>query len=386
MNSFLGYRRADGTVGIRNHVVVIPSVSCANGVVAAIAREVPELVPLYHGHGCGRGGQDAERHLKTLVNLGRHPNVAGVLIIGLGCEVIRGEFLLEGIKPSGKPVELLNIQSEGGSQKTARKGITIARKMLQEVESLKKEAVPWSSLILGLECGGSDAFSGVTANSAVGKVSDWLVAKGGTVILTENTEMIGTCHILKARSCTEQVGADVEDMINRAETRSREILGPHAIAAISPGNMDGGMSSIMEKSLGCIIKGGTTPINQVLAYGEVPSAKGLVLMDAPGYDTESMAGMVAGGAQLMLFTTGRGNPLGFPTVPVIKIASTSRLFESMNDDMDINAGEILDGKSIDEVGQTIIEKIIRVIEGEQTRAETNRQDGILCLYTAYASM
>jgi len=200
MTTFKGYERADGSVGIRNYVAVLPSVACANGVVAAIARAVPEAVPMYHGHGCGRGGADLEIHQRTLVNLAKNPNVAAVLVVGLGCEVLRAEGLALGISLSKKPVEYFYIQNEGGSRKAAAKGIEIARRMLADAAKQERKEFPVSMIRLGLECGGSAAFSGVTANPAVGLAADWLVAEGGTVILTETTEMIGTSHILERRA------------------------------------------------------------------------------------------------------------------------------------------------------------------------------------------
>jgi len=384
METFLGYARLDGTVGIRNHIAIIPSVACANGVVAAISRAVPEAVPLYHGHGCGRA-IEIDLHTRTLVNLGKHPNVAGVLVIGLGCEVIKAEKLASQIATVKKPVEHLVIQQEGGTRKTTEKGIAIISKMLVEARKMERTACPLDQIILGLECGGSDAFSGVTANPSVGLAADWLVDAGGTVILTEDTEMIGTDHILARRAINSEVADKITKMVAEAEKLTRDLLGPLAPYVIAPGNMDGGMSSIREKSLGCIVKAGTRPITQVIDYGQAPSEKGLVLMDAPGYDTESMTGVAAGGCQVMIFTTGRGNPIGFPIVPVIKVASTTQMYRSMEDDMDINAGVILEGGSLQDVGNEIIGFIRKVLDGAQAKAEINRQDGILCLYTLHPS-
>jgi altronate dehydratase large subunit len=382
METFQGYERPDGSVGIRNYVAVIPSVSCANGVVDLIARTVPDVVPLYHGHGCGRA-VEIPIHKRALANLGKNPNCAAVLVVGLGCEALKTETLVSAIAESGKPVESLSIQRDGGSRKTAAKGIEICRRLLADAAKLKRKTFGLDRIIMGLECGGSDAFSGVTANPSVGAASDWLVDQGGTVILTEDTEMIGTSHILERRAKTPEVAAAVAKMVAEAEKLTHDILGPLAPFVIAPGNMDGGMSSIQEKSLGCIVKGGTRTINQVVDYADVPAEKGLVLMDGPGYDTESMTGLAGGGAQLIVFTTGRGNPIGFPICPVIKVASTSRMYRAMEDDMDINAGAILEGKALSEVGDEIIGLIRRVINGEQTKAEINGQRGILCLYTMH---
>jgi altronate dehydratase large subunit len=376
----MGYLRKDGSAGIRNHVAILPSVACANGVAAAIARAVPEAVPLFHGHGCGRA-VELGLHIRTLSNLGKHPNCAAVLVVGLGCEPIKADLICDAIAQTGKTVEKLVIQDEGGSKKTAAKGIEIIRKMLAEASKLKRQELPMDKIIMGLECGGSDAFSGITANPATGLASDWLVDAGGTVILTEDTEMIGTSHILARRACCDEVAGKIVKMVDDAEKLTHDLLGPLAAYVIAPGNMDGGMSSIREKSLGCIVKAGSRPITQVVEYGEVPSEKGVILMDAPGYDTESMTGVAAGGAQLMVFTTGRGNPLGYPIVPVIKVASTSRLYGKMEDDMDINAGRILEGSSLADVSDEIISLITKVLSGELTKAEINRQDGIVCMYT-----
>ncbi len=380
MSMFMGYERADGAAGVRNHVAVIPSVACANGVVSAIIREVPDAVPLYHGHGCSRAGRDLELHFRTLSNLAKHPNVGGALIVGLGCEVIKAELLASAVSGAGRRTEYMDIQESGGSRKAAAIGAAIARGLLEEAGREQRAEVSLDRLVLGLECGGSDAFSGITANPSVGVVSDWLVSEGGTVILTENTEMIGTSHILERRSATPEVAARVHEMIAAAEKRTHDILGPLASMVIAPGNMDGGMSSIQEKSLGCITKGGTTSITQVVDYAEPPTEKGLVLMDAPGYDVESMAGVAAAGAQVIIFTTGRGNPIGFPVVPVLKVATTGRLFKAMEDDMDVDAGEVLE-QGLDAVGKEVIRSLQGVLYGEPTKAELNRQDGMLCLYT-----
>lgn len=370
---------------MRNHVVVIPSVACANGVVSAIAREVDEAVPLYHGHGCARGGRDLELHYRTLLNLALNPNAGAVLFVGLGCEVIKAQALGEGAAGSGKPVEHFDIQEVGGSRKAALKGIEIARRMLADAARQERVEVPLSELIVGLECGGSDAFSGVTANPSVGLFADWLVERGGTVILTESTEMIGAEHILARRARNQEVAGRIVSMVGEAEKRSQQVLGPLASYVIAPGNMDGGMSSIREKSLGCILKGGGTSINQVVDYAEIPSERGLILMDGPGYDVESMAGVAAAGCQIMIFTTGRGNPMGFPLVPVIKVASTGQLFRRLEDDMDINAGRVLEGAALQDVADEIRGMVLAVAEGEPAKAELNRQNGILCLYTTNPS-
>jgi len=381
MDTFPGYERADGTVGIRNHVAIVPSVSCANGVVANIAKAVPEAIPLFHGNGCGRGGIDVEVHNRTLQNICKNPNIAAVLIVGLGCEFVSAEGMSMVSSFAGRPQAKLMIQEEGGSRETEKKGIEIVRGFLEDVKKLEPKQFPMEKLIIGLECGGSDAFSGVTANPAVGVASDWFVDAGATVILTETTEMIGTSHILEKRAADPETAEKIKAIIAKTEQKTHEVLGPLAKVVIAPGNMDGGLSSIQEKALGCIIKAGTRAIQQVVDYAEVPAKKGVVVMDGPGYDTESMTGLAAGGAQIILFTTGRGNPIGFPVVPVVKIASNSRLYKNMPDDMDVNAGEILEGKSLEQKGNEIRDLILRVANGDQTCAEQNGQNGIMCVYT-----
>lgn len=372
MNDIKGYIRKNGSVGIRNHVLIIPTVSCVNGVINRISREVPEAVCAPHAHGCGRGGlRDIEILFRILSGLVHHPNVGGVVLIGLGCEVSNTAWLLPLIHDAGKPIEVFNVQTDGGSIETSRKGIAAARRMLADIGCQSRVTVPWDKILIAMECGGSDAMSGVTANVAIGAVSDWLVEKGATVIFGENTEMIGTTHILTRRAKDEQVAEQIEQMITRAEKLTQDVMGERASLVISPGNMDGGMSTIAEKSMGCIFKGGTTTINQVVDYGQAPSEHGLILQDGPGYDGDSMAGLAASGSQLMFFSTGRGNPVGFPAMPVIKVASNTKIYEAMKDDMDVNSGVLVEGRPLNQLRDQMIDLMIRVINGENTKAEVN---------------
>ncbi len=372
MMEITGYERKDGRFGIRNHVLVLPAVSCVNGVVNRIAREVPEAVCATHSHGCGRGGRrDMEILFRILAGLMRHPNVGGVVLIGLGCEVSNTKSLLPLINETGKPFAVFNVQEDGGSLSTARKGADAVRRILSEINGQPRVALPWDQLLVAMECGGSDAMSGVTANVALGAVADRLVAKGATVIFGENTEMIGTAHVLARRAKDARVAKQIEEMVGRAERITHEVMGDLAGLVISPGNMDGGMSTIAEKSMGCIVKGGTTTINQVVDYGEIPTEHGLILQDGPGYDGDSMAGLAASGAQLMFFSTGRGTPVGFPALPVIKVASNTRIYEAMKEDMDINAGSLVEGRPLDQLQAEMMDLMIRVINGGKTKAESN---------------
>jgi altronate dehydratase large subunit len=372
MSEITGYKRKNGRFGIRNHVLVLATVSCVNGVVNRISREVPEAVCVTHAHGCGRGGaRDLQILSGILSGLIHNPNVGAVVLVGLGCELSNTKNLFPLIQEGGKPIGIFNVQQEGGSLQTAKKGAAAARRMLAEISNQPRVSLPWDKLLVSLECGGSDAMSGVTANVAMGAVSDWLVEKGATVIFGENTEMIGTAHVLARRAKNEHVARQIEQMIDRAERLTKDIMGDRANQVISPGNMDGGMSTIAEKSMGCIFKGGTTTINQVVDYGEVPTEKGLVLQDGPGYDGDSLAGFAASGSQLVFFSTGRGTPAGFPALPVIKVTSNSRTYEAMKDDMDVNAGSLVEGKLLDGLRAEMIDLMIRVINGEKTKAEVN---------------
>ena len=369
---FPGWRRPDGRMGIRNHCLVLATVSCAAGVVREVSRRLPAVVAVEHAHGCGRGGPDLGLQVKALAGLMQNPNVGATVLVGLGCEVT-SPTVLKGAAASGKPVETVVIQEAGGSQKAAGQVEALARRLLGELEDMPRQTGSAADLMVGLKCGGSDTFSGLTANPAVGKLADRLVELGGTTILGETTEMIGALGPLLKLAETEEVAARLKAKVERQEALAQEILGPLAGRVIAPGNVEGGLTTIAEKALGCIAKAGSSPIRQVLDYGDRPSRNGLVVMDTPGYDVEAMAGMAAAGAQAILFTTGRGTPVGFPAVPVIKISSNSELFEAMADDIDLDAGTILAGKSAAEVGEEILALLLRVARGEKVKAEINDQ-------------
>jgi altronate dehydratase large subunit len=370
---FEGWRRADGRIGIRNHCLVLATVACASGVAREVGRRLPAVVTVEHAHGCGRGGPDLGLQIKTLSGLVQNPNVGAAVLVGLGCEVLSVNMLKGTLGSSGKPLETVIIQDVGGSSKAADQAEVLARRLLAELEKLPRHEGTAADLIVGLECGGSDTFSGLTANPAVGKAADRLVELGGTVILAETTEMIGALGPLLKSAETEEVAAKLRANVERQEARAREILGPLFDPGLAPGNVESGLTTIAEKSLGCIAKGGSSPIREVVGYGDRPTSKGLVVMDTPGYDIESLAGMATGGAQAILFTTGRGTPVGFPAVPVIKISSNTELFEAMPDDIDVDAGTILAGTSAGQVGEQILDLLLRVARSERTKAEINGQ-------------
>ncbi len=382
---FLGYGRPDGSVGTRNYIGIIPSVFCANHVAKAITQSIENTVVLSHPLGCGQHGADLEQTIRTLIGMGLHPNLGAVLIVSLGCEKLPPNELYEEIKKSGKPVEILNIQEVGGSIKAIEKGTRIVSTWAQTLFAQKKEEFDLSHLTLGLKCGGTDATSGITANPALGVASDILINNGGSAILSEVTELIGAEHVLVKRAINEKVAQAMLDVINAAEARLMEktkniertsIRG----ALVSKGNYDGGVSSVAEKALGGMHKSGTMPFRGVVGYAERIPSKGLYLMDSPGQDNEVVTSMVAGGAQVVVFTTGRGTPTGFPFVPVIKVTGNNHVFNKMMENIDINAGTIIDGsQTLQEVGEEIFNSIIEVSSGRLTKAEILKHDELFAI-------
>ena len=367
---FKGYIRKNDTVGVRNHVAVIASTACSRHVAEQIARASRLAVAITHEHGCSQVGDDAAQTQRTLAGTGRNPNVAAALVVGLGCETISAPALAQDIADTGKPVRCLVIQEEGGTKKAIAKGKKLLAEMVKRAQSLKRRKVGLDRLILATECGGSDAFSGLTANPAVGLVSDRLVGAGGTVILSETTEFVGAEHVLAKRGRTKGIGRKLVRMTEQV-VREALALGVDLVGANpTPGNLVGGITTLEEKSLGCIFKGGTTRIEEVLGYAYSPTRRGLVVMDTPGNDVSSVTGMVAGGAQAVVFTTGRGTPTGHPIAPVIKVATNTGMFRRMRDNMDVNAGTAIGGReTIRDVGDKLFDLLLRVASGRLTKAE-----------------
>ena len=380
MITFKGYRRPDGRVGVRNYIVVLSTVSCADPVTQQIANAVEGAVALVHGLGCTRV-PEKETHARCLGEIGAHPNLYGCIVVSLGCESVATDKILARVQASGKPTAFIRIE-DMGTPKAIAKGIEIALQMAQEAAFLEREEFPVSELILGTECGGSDALSGVTANPTIGLLSDWIVENGGTSILTEITELIGCNDILKARARNEQVAKEIDRVIANANEAAKEVLGGDAARAIAPGNMDGGMTTIQEKAMGCVRKGGSSIVNEVVEYGQPATEKGLVIMDGPGYDVESIGGMAAMGAQIIIFSTGRGNVIGFPIIPVIKVASNPDMYNIMKDNMDFNAGRLLeDDYSFEDAKRDISELFCDVANGQQTKSELHKCGGLVCLWS-----
>lgn len=369
---FMGYRRPDGTVGIRNHVLVIPTVVCANQVARGISQAVKGSVWVEHQHGCSQLAPDAAQTARVFVGHGTNPNVYGVVVVGLGCEVVRAQDVAAEIKKQCpyKPVHCVIIQDAGGSYKAIAEGSIEAHRMVEQASTLLRERIDVSKLILGTECGGSDACSGLSANPALGAASDLLVDAGGTSIISETPELIGAEHILAGRAVSQDVANRCIATIKAFEDNANAIGVDMRGGNPTPGNIEGGLSSIEEKSLGCVYKGGTGPLVDVIGYAEKITKKGLIYMDTPGNDIEQLTGMAAGGCHICVFTTGRGTPTGSAIVPTMKIASNTAMYNSMTDNMDINAGTIVDGnETIQQVGQRIFEEMIRVASGKRTKAE-----------------
>ncbi|WP_102346581.1 UxaA family hydrolase [Bacillus sp. Marseille-P3661] len=373
-SKFWGYRRPDGKVGIRNHVLILPTITCATQAAKQITELVQGTVSFIHQHGCAQVGVDYDQTFRTYVGMGLNPNVYGVVVLGLGCETHQARSVAGEIAKSGKPVVTVSIQDHGGTLQAIAEGAKVAAKMVQDASALMREECDISELIIGTECGGSDACSGLSANPAVGVVSDMIVDHGGTAILAETTELIGAEHLLAARAVDDQVAKRVYEVIEAMENRSILMGVDIRTGNPSPGNIKGGLSSLEEKSLGAANKAGSRPLQELINYAEAPTKKGLVWMDTPGHDIEQLTGMVAGGAQIVLFTTGRGTPTGSPIAPTIKISTNSNIFEKMSDNIDLNAGTIIDGtETVSEVGQRIFSEITTVSSGKLTKAEILKQ-------------
>ena len=367
-----GYIRENGACGVRNHLVILPASVCAGETASRIAALVPGAVALPHQHGCCQVGEDYAQTVRTLIGLGKNPNVGAVLIVGLGCEGIQAQVLKEQIEKTGKPVKSILIQEHGGTLGAVREGARIAASFSALLSQQEKEEFGIEKLTLALECGGSDPTSGIASNPVQGVCSDLLILAGGSSILSETTEMIGAEYLLAKRAKSKEIGEAFLAMVRRTEQRAIDMGEDLRGTQPTPGNIAGGLSTIEEKSLGCIYKAGKSPLLGVLEYGqEIPAApRGLYFMDTPGEDIDSITGMVAGGAQVVLFTTGRGTPTGCPIAPVIKITGNDETYHNMIDNMDLNAGRVIvDGASVEEIGRELFEEMIKVANGKLTKAE-----------------
>lgn len=381
--TFEGYRRANGRWGTRNYIAVLTSVNCSATAARHIAAEVEKsgvlknypnidgVISLVHGTGCAidHKGEDYELLKRTQWGYATNPNVGGVLMVGLGCEAFQIPRWKEayGIEESSI-FRTLTIQEVGGTRKTVEKGVQAIVDMLPEVNAIERETAPVSELVLALQCGGSDGYSGITANPALGVAVDLLVKHGGTAILSETPEIYGAEHLLTRRAESQAVGEKLVERIHWWEeytARNNMQMNNNP----SPGNKAGGLTTILEKSLGAAAKGGSTNLMAVFNYAEPVTEHGLVFMDTPGYDPVAATGQIAGGANILCFTTGRGSAFGSKPTPSIKLASNNFLYEQMVEDMDINCGDILDGVTLEQKGQEIFEDIIDVASGRKTKSE-----------------
>ncbi|WP_298431353.1 UxaA family hydrolase [uncultured Jannaschia sp.] len=382
-DTFMGYRRDGGAVGTRNYVAVVTSVNCSATAARRIADafgpeelaaypNVDGVVAFVHGTGCGMAGDGDgfEALQRVMWGYAKHPNHAAVLMVGLGCEMNQIDWLLEayGLK-QGPTFQTMNIQNVAGLRRTIEVGIEKVRAMLPIANKAVRERCPASALTVALQCGGSDAWSGITANPALGHACDLLVAQGGTGVLAETPEIYGAEHLLTRRAASREVGDRLVGLIHWWEdytSRNRGSMDNNP----SPGNKKGGLTTILEKSLGAAAKGGTTPLTGVYKYAEPVRAKGFTFMDSPGYDPASVTGQIAGGCNLVCFTTGRGSAFGSKPAPTIKVATNQALFDRMPEDMDVNAGDILTGGStVEAKGREIYEMFLRVASGEMSKSE-----------------
>ena len=391
--TFLGYRRPDGRAATRNYIGIVSTVNCSAATSRFVAQRfdrtlladypnIDGVVPLVHKGGCAMqyGGDDHQQLSRVLAGFAKHANIAAYLVIGLGCETGQASFLVDNYgltqlqipgqnsaETRQKPV-VMNIQDVGGVKKTVDRAVGVLKEMLPEVNRVERTPIPIGEIVLGTNCGGSDGNSGVTANPALGFASDLLVAHGGTSILAETPEIYGGEHLLTRRAVSREIGDSLIGLIKWWE-KYTEFFGAQINNNPSVGNKKGGLTTIYEKSLGAIAKGGTTALRGVYRYAEPVTERGFVFMDTPGFDPASVTGLVAGGANLVVFTTGRGSCFGCKPVPSIKVATNTPLYKRMIDDMDINAGRILEGASVEEVGREIFEKVISVASGEKTKSE-----------------
>lgn len=371
--TFMGYRRPDGKVGIRNKILILPASVCASDTTRIIASQVEQAVTFNNQNGCSQVPPDQQLTMDVMAGYAANPNVYGTVVISLGCENCQMDLVIEAIKErTNKPLEHFIIQENGGTIATIEKAVRAAGKMAMSASMLSKEAFSMSELVVGTECGGSDPTSGLAANVLIGEISDRMAAIGGTSILSETTEFIGAEHILARRGKDERVSRRIYQIVHDYEHAIKLVGHDVREGNPSPGNKAGGLTTLEEKSLGCIHKGGHTQVNEVYDYAKpVDSNMGLVIMDTPGNDPSSVAGMAAGGCQICLFSTGRGTPTGNPIVPVIKITGNKVTYANMIDNLDIDASPYIYGKkTLEELGDELFTEMKQVADGKLTKAES----------------
>ena len=365
--SFQGYIRSDGSVGVRNHVGIISTVTCANDVAKWIGDSVPGCTPFVHQQGCGNPGPDMEMVHRTLASLGANPNLGAVLLVSLGCEGPVDDIQQE-IARTGKRVERVVIQSIGGASKAFAEGCRLARAMLTEISQLQRETVDDSRLVIGVKCGASDTTQGLAANPAIGAMCDLVVKAGGTCFFGETPEMMGTEHILARRAATEEIGKRIHAITADVDARAAMLGVDIRGANPSRGNIAGGLTTIEEKSLGAVVKGGTTTIQGVMAQGERPKGKGLFILDGPGQEPKAVTALAAAGAQIIMFATGIGAPQGFPFVPVVKVTANPHTAEHLAEHIDTYV-DLFGDVSLEAMGTQLYGEMLAVASGRTTKAE-----------------
>ena len=370
--TFYGYRRPDGRVGVRNRVLILPASVCASDTARIIAQQVEGAISFNNQQGCSQVGPDQQFTMDVMAGYAANPNIYGTVVVSLGCENCQMDLVTAAIRErTNKPMEQVIIQEAGGTLKAVEIAVRYAKQMVAEAALLQKEEFPLSELIVGTECGGSDPTSGLAANPAIGAMSDLVVKAGGTSILSETSEFIGAEHILARRAANKEVHDRIYEITTRFENHFQAVGEDVRAGNPSPGNKAGGITTLEEKSLGCIHKGGHSTINAVYDYAkQVKSKQGLVIMDTPGNDPASVAAMVAGGAQVVVFSSGRGSPVGHPIVPVVKITGNKLTFAAMEDNIDFSAAPLIYGeKTVEELGEDLLKMVIETACGKQTKAE-----------------
>lgn len=368
---FWGYRRPDGKVGVRNKILILPASICATDTARIVASQVEGAVTFHNQNGCSQVPSDMKLTMDTIAGMAANPNVYGTVVISLGCEGCQMELVVEEIeKRTNKPLEKFVIQENGGTIATVERATRAAKRMAQDASLLQREEFPISELIVGTECGGSDQTSGLASNPLIGEACDRLVDMGATAVLSETTEFIGAEHILARRGRLPEVSQRIYDIVHRFENALKLVGEDVRDGNPSPGNMEGGLTTLEEKSLGCIHKGGHRPVEAVYEYSEIIDKKGLVIMDTPGNDPSSVAAMVAGGAQVVLFSTGRGTPTGNPVAPIIKLTANPQTYAGMSDNIDVDASMLLtEPERMSELADTLVAEVAATASGKLTKSE-----------------
>ena len=371
--TFYGYKRPDGRVGVRNHVLILPASVCASDTTRIIASQVTGAVTFNNQLGCSQVPVDQAYTMDVMAGFAANPNIYGTVVVSLGCENCQMDLVVKAIEErTNKPIRQVIIQEAGGTLKAIEAGVRYAKEMVAEASLLRRGEFPISELIVGTECGGSDPTSGLAANPLIGQMSDLLVEAGATTVLSETTEFIGGEHLLAARAVNQKVHDRIYEIVHRYE-KSLQMVGEEVREGNpSPGNKAGGLTTLEEKSLGCIHKGGHAPVSNVYDYAKpLKSHEGLVIMDTPGNDPSSVAAMVAGGCQIIVFSSGRGTPTGNPIAPVIKITGNRETYKKMSDNIDVDASPIIYGsKTLEGMGDELLDLVVKTANGQQTKAES----------------